>query len=77
MLRAVLTTDECSLLFTPRQGTFLGNMFPNSLCGDGEEKDFSVLAIATGETNDDWRLGFYRFDVDLEDLNKRVLGFSK
>lgn len=77
MLRAVLTGEECNRIFTPAQGVFLGDRFPDSLCADGVQKDFSVVAIASGEATDEWHLGYYRFDADLAELNKRVLGLSK
>jgi hypothetical protein len=77
MLRAVLTTNECDRIFRPDEGTYLGDQFPVSICANGVEKDFSVVGISSGEDTRVWRLGFYRFDVDLADLNKRVLGFAK
>jgi hypothetical protein len=77
MLRAVLTAEECGRIFAPAQGTFLGDQFPDVLCGNSVEKDFSVVAIAKGEATDEWRLGFYRFDADLAEINKRVLGLTK
>lgn len=77
MLRAVLTPEECGQIFRPGDGTFLGDRFPDSLCGNGLEKDFSIVAIATSEVTEEWRVGFHRFDVDLADLNEKVLGLAK
>jgi len=77
MLRAVLTSEECSGIFAPDQGIFLGAHFPNSLCADGVQKDFSIVGITAAEATHEWRFGFYRFDADLMELNKRVLGLSK
>lgn len=77
MLRAVLTSEECDRIFSPAEGTFLGDRFPEILCGDGIGKDFSVVAIAMGEVSNEWHPGFYRFDADLEELNKRVLRLAK
>ena len=76
MLRAVLTSEECSRIFTPDQGIFLGAHFPNSLFGEAQN-DFSIVGITAAEATHEWRFGFYRFDADLMELNKRVLGLSK
>lgn len=77
MLRAVLTAEECNRIFTPGQGTFLGERFPDAVYDSGVEKDFSVVAIAAAEVTNEWHLGFYRFDADLMELNERVLGLAK
>lgn len=77
MLRAVLTSEECGRIFQPIDGTYLGKSFPETLCGNGREKDFSVVAIATEEVTQEWRAGFHRFDLDLAEVNAKVLGLAK
>jgi hypothetical protein len=71
MLRAVLSVQECERVASRAVITYVGEEFPNPAGGE-ENRDFAVLSIASNETTEQWRPGYYRLDSDLMEINKAL-----
>ena len=69
MLRAVLSVNECEQVVSKHTATFFGEDFPSLSDGHAGAGDFAVLRFAAEETGEKWRLGYYRLDSDLGELN--------
>lgn len=72
MLRAVLSVEECDRVITPKSVTYVGEQFPAPINDAPDSQDFAVLRVAPGETSRRWRLGYYRSNSDLADLNEAL-----
>ena len=69
MLRAVLSVNECEQVVRKHSATFFGENFPSLSEGQDGSDDFAVLRFAAEETGEKWRLGYYRLDSNLGELN--------
>jgi hypothetical protein len=69
MLRAVLSVNECEQVVSKHTATFFGENFPSLSEGQAGAGDFAVLRFAAEETGEKWRLGYYRLDSNLGELN--------
>jgi hypothetical protein len=76
MLRAVVSLDDCKYLVAPSSAVYVGERFP-TITERGKTADFAVLSISAEEADADWRSGFYRFDVDLMELNAVLLRLAR
>jgi hypothetical protein len=72
MLRAVLSLNECKRLVNGHSATYLGEQFPQFSENNPSAADFALLRVAEGETNPDWRPGFYKLESDLNDINEAL-----
>jgi hypothetical protein len=70
MLRAVLSSEETINLMKKHLAYYAGEQFP--MTHQPVEADFAVLHIFEGETNGEWRSGFYQFDDDIERIEETV-----
>jgi hypothetical protein len=77
MLRAVLSTEECSRVIAPQSVTYVGDRFPNLADSPTGRNDFAVLSVADDETSTDWRPGYYRSDSDLDKINQALLQLNR
>lgn len=69
MLRAVLSLNECERVVNRHPVQFFGETFPSISEGPANASDFAVLRFAAEETSGKWRVGFYRVESDLNQLN--------
>jgi hypothetical protein len=72
MLRAVLSLNECKRLVNGHSATYLGEQFPHFSDTNASGADFALLRVVEGETNPDWRPGFYKLESDLNDINEAL-----
>jgi hypothetical protein len=48
----------------------MGDRFRDSPDQPDRSRDFAVLSIEEGESNQEWQAGFYRLDASLTELNE-------
>jgi hypothetical protein len=62
ILRAVLSSEECTALLSHDSAHYIGQQFPLT---NQDPADFALLRIFDEEADDDWRAGFYLLDADI------------
>jgi hypothetical protein len=77
MLRAVISLEDCRHLVAPSSATYVGERFPSVGDGQATSADFAVLSVSPDEADADWRAGYYRFEVDLMELNAQLLTLAR
>lgn|SRR5579864_2112516 len=70
ILRAVLSWEESKNLLKLCSVQYAGVQFPTM--AHGRASDFAALRILDEERDDKWRIGFYRFDDDLPQIEEWV-----
>jgi hypothetical protein len=69
ILRAVLSWQECRNLLKLFSVQYAGSQFPTIT---QQDQGFAVLNMLKGEPDDAWRVGFYRFDAGLLQIEEWV-----
>jgi hypothetical protein len=70
ILRAVLSLEESRNLLNQHMIHCAGKQFPTA--SQGPKVDFAVLQVFDGETNGEWKSGFYQFDDDITQIEATV-----
>ena len=70
ILRAVLSLEESRNLLKQHMIRYAGKQFPTA--SQGLKADFAVLQVFDGETNEEWKSGFYQFDDDITQVEATV-----
>jgi hypothetical protein len=70
VLRAVLSSDEARSLLKGHSVQYAGQQFP--AIGPEPGVDSAILRLFEGEMNEDWRVGFYRFDDGIMQIEEAV-----
>jgi hypothetical protein len=67
MLRAVLSCEEADNLMKLQAAHYVGMQFP-----ENQRVDFAVLCMFEGEPREERPAGFYRFDAEINDIEKAI-----
>jgi hypothetical protein len=70
VLRAVLSWAQANQVVSTRTCFYMGDRFRDSPDQPDRSRDFAVLSIEEGESNQEWQAGFYRLDASLTELNE-------
>ena len=76
MLRAVLSVHECDEVVRQHPAIYVGQDFPR-LGEDHTGSDFAVISFRAEETTSAWKVGYYRVDSDLNQLNDAILRLAR
>ncbi len=77
ILRAVLSWEESKSLLNHHSAHYIGERFPDLSTQLGGTRDFALLRIFDEEADEEWRAGFYHFDVDIMDIDQALQGHAK
>ena len=70
ILRAVLSLEGSRNLLKQHVIRYAGKQFPTA--SQSPRVDFAVLQVFDGETNGEWKSGFYQFDDDIMQIEATV-----
>lgn len=63
MLRVVLSWEAAKSLLKLHPASYAGRKFPSTM--QDPKANFAVLRVLDTESDKDWRIGFYTFDVEI------------
>jgi hypothetical protein len=74
ILRAALSWEEGKNLLDQLPAIYVGQQFPTS--NADSTPDFAVLRIFDEESDDGWRVGFYRFSAGLGRIEEAIQAYA-
>jgi hypothetical protein len=70
MLRAVMSMEEGKCFLKLNASHYIGQEFPATDVNSAP--DFAILRVLDEETTEEYPVGFYRFDADIERIEEAV-----